>query len=90
MPMSVRLDAETERLVNRLARERKRTKSEVVREAITTLALREAEEKGARSPYQAIAHLLGCADSGGQQLSEATGRKFASLVRKQARARCSH
>lgn len=87
MPMSVRLDAETERLVSRLARERKRTKSEVVREAITTLARQEAEEKRSGSPYEAIAHLLGCADSGGAGLSEETGRKFARLVRERARGR---
>jgi hypothetical protein len=87
MPMSVRLDAETERLVNRLAREKRRTKSEIVREAITTLARRETGEKAVSTPYEAIAHLLGCADSGGARLSEQTGRKFAELVGKRARAR---
>lgn len=88
MPMSVRLDGETERLVSRLARERKRTKSEVVREAITTLARQQAEDKRS-SPYETIAHLLGCADSGGARLSERTGRKFARLVRERARGRRS-
>ena len=87
MPMSVRLDAQTERLVNRLAREKGRTKSEIVREAITTLVRRETGEKGARTPAEAIAHLLGCADSGGARLSERTGRKFAELVQGRARAR---
>ena len=38
MPVSVRLDAKTERLVNRLARQRGQTKSEVIREAIKVLA----------------------------------------------------
>jgi len=36
---------------------------------------------------EAIAHLLGCADSGGARLSERTGRKFAELVQGRARAR---
>ncbi|MGH7266265.1 MAG: ribbon-helix-helix protein, CopG family [Candidatus Rokuibacteriota bacterium] len=87
--MSVRLDAETERLVNRLARERKRTKSEILREAIASLARRDAGDSPPRSPYEAIAHLLGCADSDGARLSEETGRKFTELVQGRARARRS-
>jgi hypothetical protein len=85
--MSVRLDPETERLVNRLAREKKRTKSEIVREAITTLARHETGDRSARPFHEALAHLLGCADSGGARLSEETGRKFTRLVRQRARAR---
>jgi hypothetical protein len=78
--MSVRLDAATERLVSRLARERKRTKSEVVREAITALARQEAEKRPG-SPYAATAHLLGCADSGGAGLSSPeVARRYRELL----------
>jgi len=38
MPTSVRLDARTERVLERLARSRSQTKSEIVRQAIEALA----------------------------------------------------
>lgn len=87
MPMSVRLDAKTERLVGRLARTKGQTKSEVVREAITVLAHRETGARRARSPYEALAHLIGCADSGGARLSEKTGEKLLARLREKVRAR---
>lgn len=87
MPVSVRLDAETERVVNRLAKTKRQSKSEVIREAITVLARQEAEKTGPKRPYDVIAHLIGCADSGGARLSERTGEKFTALLRAKARAR---
>lgn len=90
MPMSVRLDARTERLVNRLAKTRSQTKSEVIREAIMELARRETGRKDGKRPYDAIAHLIGCVDSGGAKLSEKTGKKFVAFLRDKARARRSH
>jgi len=81
MPMSVRLDARTERLVNRLAKTRSQTKSEVIRDAIMELARRETGRKDGKRPYDAIAHLIGCVDSGGAKLSEKTGKKFVSAFR---------
>jgi len=90
MPLlSVRLDAKTEHLVDRLARTRGQTKSEVIREAIAMFAQREGGGKGPRRPYELIAHLIGCADSGGAKLSERTGEKFAALLRERARGRRS-
>jgi predicted transcriptional regulator len=38
MPLTVRVDAKTKRLIERLARKRGRTKSDLVREAIGVLA----------------------------------------------------
>jgi len=81
MSVSVRLDAETGRLLNGLAKTRGQTKSSVVREAIAALAQREAGIKDARTPYRMIAHLIGCADSGGAALSKKTGEKFRALLR---------
>jgi hypothetical protein len=41
-----------------------------------------------KSPFEAIAHLIGCADSGGETvLSESTGRRFAAIVEEKAHAR---
>jgi Arc/MetJ-type ribon-helix-helix transcriptional regulator len=46
MPLSVRLDARTDALIGRLARKRRQTKSEVIRDAIGALA--KQEEQGCR------------------------------------------
>ena len=89
MPLSVRMDSRTESLLGRLARKRGQTKSEVIRDAIGVLA--KQEEKGAtkKRPYDLVAHLIGCVDSGGANLSQNTGEKFAKLLREKAHARRS-
>jgi predicted transcriptional regulator len=56
MPTSVRLDARTERVLERLARSRSQTKSEIVRQAIEALAAQERQR-----PFEAVADLIGCA-----------------------------
>ena len=82
MPTSIRLDAETETLLERLASKRRQTKSDVVRDSIALLA--DAEKKGAApaGSYAKVAHLIGVADSGGQQLSENSGRHVRELLAK--------
>lgn len=78
MPISVRLDPKTESLVNRLAKQTGRTKSEVIREAL--MALFRAEGEARSNPYEAIAHLIGCARGGPTDLSERTGEKLRKLL----------
>jgi len=87
MPMSLRLDADTERLVSRLARTRRQTKSEVVREAIRAWSRQHAAVTEATTVYQAITHLVGCVDSGRRDRSEQTGRRFRALLVERTRAR---
>ncbi|HEV8672732.1 MAG TPA: ribbon-helix-helix protein, CopG family [Methylomirabilota bacterium] len=89
MPTSVRLDAKTEGLVNRLVRQSGRTKSEVIRDAIRLLAETQARQGRAGPLYQRIAHLIGVADSGGAKLSERTGERFRQLLLERARERGS-
>ena len=60
MPTSVRLDAETEALLRRLARERGSSKSDVIRDALHELAAGGAVPAAA-GPYVAIADLIGVA-----------------------------
>ena len=86
MPVSVRLDPKTEELVNRLARKKGRTKSEVIRQAIRVLAEGQEGKKPSR-PYDAISHLIGCARGGPRDLSEQTGIKFRQLLLKRGRPR---
>src|ERR1051325_11665974 len=89
MPLSVRLDTKTESLIGRLARKRRQTKSEVIRDAIGVLAKQEEKGAGKKGPYDLVAHLIGCVDSGGANLSQDTGEKFAKLLREKANARRS-
>jgi hypothetical protein len=85
MPISVRLDPKTENLVNRLARRKGRTKSAVIREALVALSRAEGEAGARTSPYEAIAHLIGCAHGGPKDLSERTGEKLRKLLLARAR-----
>ena len=88
MPLSVRLDPETERVVKRLAHRRRQTRSDIVREAIAAFAEEHAAPSGEQSTaWELVRHLVGAADSGGRQLSEDTGAKFRWLVQAKARAR---
>jgi Arc/MetJ-type ribon-helix-helix transcriptional regulator len=89
MPLSVRLDRESESVVTRIARKQAKTKSEVVREAIKLLSQHEKGAKRALKPYDAMKHSIGCADSGGMRLSEKTGEKFYRVLVERRRERRS-
>ena len=80
MPTTVRLDARTEAALARLAKKSGRTKSQVIRDAIARMAESDAQVREPESAYQAMQHVVGCADSGGAQLSEDTGKKFRELL----------
>lgn len=86
MPTSVRLDRKTERLVERLAREQGRTKSEVIRQAIALAAEKELGEDE-RTPYERSAHLIGCVSGGPPDLSVNTGAKVREILLRKARSR---
>jgi predicted transcriptional regulator len=81
-PLSLRLDENTRRRLERIARSRKVPASRILREAISRWI--EAEE-GAASPYEAAADLLGAAHGGDAGLSGKTGRRFAELLKNRRR-----
>jgi predicted transcriptional regulator len=56
MALSVRLDAKTESLIGRLARRRRQSKSEVIRDAIGVLAKQERRAREKKRPYDLVAH----------------------------------
>jgi len=89
MPLSFRLDAETERLVRRLARTRKQTKSHVLREALRAFAREQTAPRSGPTLYDAIADHVGCFDSGGLNLSARTGERFVALLMERRRGRDS-
>jgi hypothetical protein len=80
MPLSVRLDPETEQMVNRVARSRRQTKSQVVREAVRAFAGKRSTPESGATFYDAIAHLVGCFDSGVKNLSERTGKRLTEIL----------
>ena len=86
MLTSVRLDANTERLLDRIARETGRTRSEVIREAIARLA-DPSTQPNARHPYLAVADLVGSVRGGPSDLSSRTGEKFREALREAQRKR---
>jgi hypothetical protein len=67
-------------LVNRLARRRGQTKSEVIREALVAFARAEERTKPRGTFYDSIAHVIGCVNGGPPDLSERTGEKFRALL----------
>ena len=77
--LNVRIDPRTAAYLDRVAHETGRSKSALVRQALE--AMREQGAIAAAPPAEAIAHLIGCWDSGGMRLSERTGDRFAQLLR---------
>ena len=83
-PMSIRLDDQTRRIIARLARARRRSQSEVIREAIDLLLER---APAARRPWDGWRDVIGIARSPSRNLSEHTGRRFAELLAARRRPR---
>lgn len=89
MLLSVRLKGKTEMRINRLARRRGQTKSEVIRDAIDALDAQDQASATKQRPYDLVKHLIGCIDSGGARLSEKTGERFSRMLKEKGRARRS-
>ena len=86
MLTSVGLDDRTRRLLEKLMRTTRKTRSEVIRQAIEALA--RAESSGAEStPYAAVEDLIGCARGGPVDLSVDTGTQFGKLLSEPGRNR---
>lgn len=95
--LNIRVDSETAAFLERVARQTGRTKSELVRQALE--ALRKQGARPATRPAEAMAHLIGCWNSGGMRLSERTGERFTRMLEEQRHehhtgrrrsARCAH
>jgi hypothetical protein len=87
MALSVRLDAKTESLIGRLARKRRQTKSEVIRDAVSVLAKQEDHGSEGKRPYDLVAHLVGCVKGGPPNLSARSGEKFRQMLLDRRRSR---
>ena len=83
--LNIRIDPQTAAFLERVARERGLTKSEVVRQALATLREQDKRPSG-KTPYELMAHLIGSGDSGGMNLSERTGERFAQMLQENKNA----
>jgi metal-responsive CopG/Arc/MetJ family transcriptional regulator len=77
-PITLRLDPELRRRVDRIARRKKTSTSQVIREAITTWVER---EDSAVTPYESIKDLIGSVRGGDPHRSADMGKKFTELLR---------
>ena len=87
MSLTVRLSPRTERALNAMAKRRRQTRSDVVREAIehyTTCI--DSDTRQAR-PYDLWADVVGIVRTGGRDPRKTTGELFTELAVRKARAR---
>ena len=76
-PMTLRLDKATRQRIARIARRRRVSASDVVREAIEAWVVRQESQA---SPYQVMADLIGVVHGGTPGRSTDTGRRFKDLL----------
>ena len=84
-PVTLRLDKEIRRRVARIARQKRVSASQVIREAIESW-VRAHEESVAATPYENAADLVGVVHGGNPKRSTQTGVQFKQLL-KQSRKR---
>jgi len=87
MTTTVRMDAETERLLEDLASERGSTKSQIVREAVKLAARSRRRRRVAPRPYDAFRGIIGSVRGGRPDLSERTGAGFYQVLLDRKRKR---
>lgn len=89
MTLTVRLGAKTERAVNRLARQRRQSRSQIVRDALDHYTgLTDASAAESR-PYDDWVDVIGAVALGVRDAARTTGEQFTDLVLEKARARRS-
>lgn len=87
MALNVRLSSEIERALNALARRRRQSRSDVVREAIEQFAASDESGPDRTRPIHAWADVIGIVDLSQRPKGRTTGERFTEIVRQKARAR---
>ena len=88
MPFSIRLEQEMVNQLAGIAARSQRRVSDVVKEALEIYIAGEGRAQSAmKTPYDRIAHLIGCIDGGGVTRSVDTGRLVAAMLKERYRAR---
>jgi Arc/MetJ-type ribon-helix-helix transcriptional regulator len=83
-PVTLRLDEKTRQRIARLARRKRPSTSEVLRQAIAAWANR---QEPVTSPYRVMKDLIGVVRGGNPKRSQQTGRRFAALLMRRRRRR---
>jgi len=86
MALTVRLGPKTERALNALARRKRLSRSDVVREALIRYGAEEGSEPG-QDVYAAWLDVIGVVDLGVRDPARTTGDQFTAILRKRSRAR---
>lgn len=86
MALTVRLGPKTERALNALARRKRLSRSDVVREALIRYGAEEGVEAG-EDVYATWLDVVGVVDLGVRDPARTTGDQFAALLRGRSRAR---
>jgi predicted transcriptional regulator len=87
MSLTVRLSAKTERALNAMAKRRRQTRSDIVREAIEQYTSTRDRGVGEQSQLDAWADVIGSVRTTGRPRTTTTGEAFRDLIRGKARAR---
>ena len=87
MAFTVRLGPKAERTLNSLAKRKRLSRSEVVREALARLGDDDNAGDDAGRPYEAWLDVIGVVNLGVRDTARTTGEQFAGMVRDHARAR---
>jgi hypothetical protein len=87
MALTVRLTPQTERTLDALAKRRRQTRSDIVREAIEHYAAISNRGAGEQCPYDSWADVIGIVRTSGRDSKLTTGELFTSLVERKSRAR---
>lgn len=86
MPLTVRLTPKAERALNALAKRRRQTRSDIVREAIESYTAGDSDTRE-QHPYDLWADVVGIVRIGRRPPDKTTGELFTALVRRKAHAR---
>jgi predicted transcriptional regulator len=88
MPVTVRLSPREERLLNALAKRRRMSRSDIVREALVEYGARDERAPEARATtYEAWLDVVGVVSLGARDPEHTTGEQFARIVKQDSRAR---
>jgi Arc/MetJ-type ribon-helix-helix transcriptional regulator len=85
--LTVRLSPEAERILNAVARRRRQSRSDVVRDALAQYGAAERAATVDEGPYGAWLDVLGVVSLGVRDPARTTGDQFAAALRRESRAR---
>ena len=86
MPLTVRLDPKSRRMLDSLAKRSRMSRSDVVREAIARYALDE-QRTDSRRPYDTWVDAIGTVKLGVRDRARTTGEQLTDILEQRARAR---